>query len=53
MDILDTISGNRVHYSMNTFGGVRRDIDELQKKRILDSLDLLNHGPNIICTSAQ
>ena len=33
MDILEIISGNRVHYSMNTFGGVRRDIDELQKKR--------------------
>lgn len=41
MDILDTISGNRVHYSMNTFGGVRRDIDEIQRKRILDSLALL------------
>ncbi|HSQ35366.1 MAG TPA: nickel-dependent hydrogenase large subunit [Candidatus Binatia bacterium] len=41
MDILDTISGNRVHYSMNTFGGVRRDIDEIQRNRILDSLHLL------------
>ena len=41
MDILDAISGNRVHYSMNTFGGVRRDIDEIQRKRILDSLALL------------
>jgi membrane-bound hydrogenase subunit alpha len=41
MDILDWISGNRVHYAMNIFGGVRRDIDELQKKKILDSLDLL------------
>ncbi|MCJ7523785.1 MAG: nickel-dependent hydrogenase large subunit [Candidatus Aminicenantes bacterium] len=41
MDILDWITGNRVHYAMNTFGGVRRDIDELQKKKILDSLDLL------------
>ncbi|MCX6556292.1 MAG: nickel-dependent hydrogenase large subunit, partial [Candidatus Aminicenantes bacterium] len=36
MDILDTISGNRVHYSMNTFGGVRRDIDEIQRNHILD-----------------
>ncbi len=41
MDILDTISGNRVHYAMNTFGGVRRDIDEIQRNRILDSLHLL------------
>jgi len=41
MDILEIISGNRVHYAMNTMGGVRRDIDEQQKKKILDSLDLL------------
>ena len=41
LDILEWISGNRVHYAMNTFGGVRRDIDELQRKKILDSLDLL------------
>jgi len=41
MDILEWISGNRVHYAMNTFGGVRRDIDELQRKKILDSLGLL------------
>jgi NADH-quinone oxidoreductase subunit D len=41
MDILETLSGNRVHYSINTIGGVRRDIDEVQRKRILDSLDLL------------
>jgi NADH-quinone oxidoreductase subunit D len=41
MDILEMISGNRVHYAINTLGGVRRDIDELQKKKILDSLDLL------------
>ncbi len=41
MDILEIISGNRVHYAINTLGGVRRDIDELQKKKILDSLDLL------------
>jgi membrane-bound hydrogenase subunit alpha len=41
MDILEMISGNRVHYAINTLGGVRRDIDELQKKKILDSLDTL------------
>lgn len=41
MDILEIISGNRVHYAMNIFGGVRRDIDDLQKAKILDSLDLL------------
>jgi NADH-quinone oxidoreductase subunit D len=41
MDILETLSGNRVHYSINTIGGVRRDIDETQRRKILDSLDLL------------
>ena len=41
MDILEMVSGNRVHYAINTLGGVRRDIDELQKKKILDSLGIL------------
>jgi membrane-bound hydrogenase subunit alpha len=41
MDILEAISGNRVHYSINTLGGVRRDIDEAQRHHILDSLALL------------
>lgn len=41
MDILEIISGNRVHYAINTIGGVRRDLDEIQRKKILDSLDLL------------
>ncbi len=41
MDILEVLSGNRVHYSINTLGGVRRDIDEAQRQRILDSLGVL------------
>ncbi|MBM3296073.1 MAG: NADH dehydrogenase subunit [Candidatus Aminicenantes bacterium] len=41
MDLLEMISGNRVHYAINTLGGVRRDLDDLQVKKILDSLDLL------------
>lgn len=41
MDILEIISGNRVHYSINTFGGARRDIDDLQKQKILDGLKIL------------
>jgi membrane-bound hydrogenase subunit alpha len=41
MDILEIISGNRVHYAINALGGVRRDLDELQRKKILDSLDIL------------
>ena len=48
MDILAMLSGNRVNYAMNTLGGVRRDIDEAQKKRILDSLGLLRKRSDLI-----
>jgi NADH-quinone oxidoreductase subunit D len=40
-DILELISGNRVNYAMNTVGGVRRDVDENQKRRTLEVLDEL------------
>jgi len=38
MDLLEMISGNRVHYAINTIGGVRRDLDEGQKAKILEGL---------------
>jgi len=41
MDLLEMISGNRVHYAINTIGGVRRDLDESQRRKILDSLGTL------------
>jgi len=41
MDLLEMISGNRVHYAINAIGGVRRDIDEGQRKKILDGLEIL------------
>jgi len=41
MDLLEMISGNRVHYAINTLGGVRRDIDEAQKQKILDGIAVL------------
>jgi len=41
MDLLELISGNRVHYAMNTIGGVRRDIDEGQKAKILEGVEVL------------
>jgi len=41
MDILALISGNRVNYSINTLGGVRRDIDADQARKILALLDPL------------
>ncbi len=41
MDLLEMISGNRVHYAINTLGGVRRDIDETQRQKILDGIAVL------------
>jgi len=39
MDLLEKISGNRVNYSMWTFGGVRRDITEDMHPEINETLD--------------
>jgi NADH-quinone oxidoreductase subunit D len=41
MDLLELISGNRVHYAINTLGGVRRDVDEGQKAKILEGIATL------------
>ncbi|MHB8095619.1 MAG: hydrogenase large subunit [Candidatus Aminicenantales bacterium] len=41
MDLLEMLSGNRVHYAINAIGGVRRDVDEGQRAKVLDSLGLL------------
>ncbi|MFA5645659.1 MAG: nickel-dependent hydrogenase large subunit [Candidatus Ratteibacteria bacterium] len=38
LDILESISGNRIHYAINTFGGVRRDIDQDQRSTILEQI---------------
>lgn len=40
-DLLESISGNRVNYAMNTIGGVRRDVGEEQKKKVLAAMDHL------------
>lgn len=41
MDLLELISGNRVHYAMNTIGGVRRDLKPETVNRIKKGLDYL------------
>jgi len=41
MDILALISGNRVNYSMNAIGGVRRDITDEHIKKIKEALPIL------------
>ena len=41
MDLLASLTGNRVNYGINTPGGVRRDISKDQIPGILKSLDIL------------
>jgi membrane-bound hydrogenase subunit alpha len=41
MDLLELISGNRVHYAINTLGGVRRDLDTGQIAKIREGLVVL------------
>ncbi len=54
MDILETISGNRVHYSANILGGVKFDIDDQKRDFILKGLEFLeertNHYMKIVTT---
>jgi membrane-bound hydrogenase subunit alpha len=40
-DLLEMISGNRVNYAMNTIGGVRRDVSEEYRKKVLEGMDYL------------
>ncbi len=46
LDCLELISGNRVHYSINTIGGVRRDITAEQKAEVLKRIDYLAERTN-------
>lgn len=39
MELLEKLSGNRVHYAMNTIGGVRRDISPDMNPQIKKNLD--------------
>lgn len=41
MDLLELVSGNRVHYAMNTIGGVRRDLTTEMAEKIRKGLDAL------------
>ncbi len=42
MDVFETVTGNRVHPSMQTIGGVRRDINNKQAGMIVEALDNLD-----------
>jgi membrane-bound hydrogenase subunit alpha len=41
LEIFEMISGNRIHYAMNTIGGVRRDIHTAMMSKIKKDLDFL------------
>lgn len=41
MDLLATLTGNRVNYGINTLGGVRRDLKPEQKEEVLKAMDIL------------
>ena len=41
LDLFEMISGNRIHYAMNTIGGVRRDIHAAMVPKIKKGLDFL------------
>src|SRR5208337_5012909 len=41
MDLLAATTGNRVNYSINTIGGVRRDLTPELKDTIMKSMDVL------------
>jgi membrane-bound hydrogenase subunit alpha len=41
MDLLADLTGNRVNYGINTLGGVRRDINPEEAKKILTAVDAL------------
>jgi Ni,Fe-hydrogenase III large subunit len=48
MSILEIITGNRVHYSMQTIGGVRRDIKRQQATMVLNVLSEIESAINEI-----
>ncbi len=54
MDLLEGLTGNRVHYSANVLGGVKFDVDDKQRDAILRGLEFLeqrtNHYLDIVTT---
>ena len=41
LDLLEEITGNRIHYSINTIGGVRQDLTDEQRETVLAKMDEL------------
>ncbi len=41
MDLLELITGNRVNYGFNTIGGVRRDLTDEMRAKVLEGIKIL------------
>jgi NADH-quinone oxidoreductase subunit D len=56
MDVLESLTGNRVNYSANLLGGVKCDVDSAQRDAILRALDALEdrsrHYLDVVTTDA-
>jgi len=56
MDVLEGLTGNRVNYSANVLGGVKCDVDDVQRDAILRALDVLegrsHHYLDVVTTDA-
>ncbi|MDD4891901.1 MAG: nickel-dependent hydrogenase large subunit [Phycisphaerae bacterium] len=52
MDLLALLTGNRVNYGINTFGGVRRDVDAAQMEQVLKGVDILEERTKYYITVA-
>lgn len=54
MDLLESLSGNRVNYSVNLIGGVKFDVEDKHRDAILRGLDTLEertrHYLNVVTT---
>jgi NADH-quinone oxidoreductase subunit D len=44
LDSVEAISGKRVHYDVNSIGGVRRDISKENSQRVLANLEKIEHA---------
>jgi len=53
MDLLATLTGNRVNYGINTLGGVRRDINSEQKEEVLKAMGILEERTKYYIELAQ
>ena len=47
MDILESLTGNRVNYSANMLGGVKFDVDHRTADTIRERFDFLEDAPTI------